>query len=89
MFQIGLVDEVRRIVDEYGTDLEVLRSPGYAEVVDYLEGKVELAEAEELVVLHTRQLVKRQLTWFRRNQEIRWLEDAAQAEILVQKFLGA
>jgi tRNA dimethylallyltransferase len=88
MFQIGLVAEVQKIMAEYGSDLEVLRSPGYAEIIDALAGKSSLVEAELLINLHTRQLVKRQLTWFKRNPDIHWLEDAAAAEPLVRAFLA-
>lgn len=88
MFQIGLVAEVKRLIEEYGLDLEVLRSPGYAEVAAYLDGHSSLEEAESLVELHTRQLVKRQLTWFRRNSEIRWFEDPDRAFEEAMKFLS-
>lgn len=87
MLQMGLVAEVRGIIDKYGPDLEVLRSPGYAEVCAYVRGEIDLAEVGDLINLRTRQLVKRQLTWFKRNQDITWLDDGASAEPLVRQFL--
>lgn len=88
MFQIGLVSEVTDLVEKYGPKLESLRSPGYAEIVEYLAGESDQAMAEELIVLHTRQLVKRQLTWFRRNDEIRWVETADEGMKLAAEWLG-
>lgn len=87
MFQIGLVSEVTNLVEKYGPGLETLRSPGYAEIVEYLAGDSDAEMAEELVMLHTRQLVKRQLTWFRRNDEIRWVETAEEGMTLAADFL--
>jgi tRNA dimethylallyltransferase len=87
MFETGLVAEVLRLVEVYGADLEVLRSPGYAEVIQLLRGEISAEEAQDLVALHTRQLAKRQVTWFKRNDEIRWLENAQSAEAVVQAFL--
>jgi len=83
MLQIGLIDEGRRLFTIYGTDLEAFRSPGYAEIIDFLAGRATREQAEELINLHTRQLVRRQLTWFKRNPDIQWCETPAQAEALV------
>ncbi|MEO7617920.1 MAG: tRNA (adenosine(37)-N6)-dimethylallyltransferase MiaA [Candidatus Saccharibacteria bacterium] len=87
MIQIGLVDEVRDLTRKYGTEVEVLRSPGYAEIISFLAQEISLEEAERLIALHTRQLVKRQLTWFKRNQEIQWVGDAEQGLELVDSWL--
>lgn len=89
MIQIGLVDEVRGLAAKYSTDIEALKSPGYAEILSYLAGDISLEQTEELINLHTRQLVKRQLTWYRRNPEIRWIDDPTQAESAVAEFLAS
>ncbi len=88
MFQIGLVDEVRKIVGEHGAFIESLRSPGYAEIIDFLAGRITLEEAKDLISLHTRQLVKRQLTWFKRNSEIKWVETAEAGICLSEEWLA-
>ena len=88
MLQIGLVEEVRNMVEIYGPFTESLRSPGYAEIIDYLADRISLDEAADLISLHTRQLVKRQLTWFKRNPEIQWVEDGETAQELVSNWLG-
>jgi tRNA dimethylallyltransferase len=53
---------------------------GYREVIDYLEGRQSLDETIELVKIHTRQLAKRQSTWFRSLSECRFIPMSAQAD---------
>jgi tRNA dimethylallyltransferase len=89
MIQIGLVAEVEKLVNLYGTSCDALRSPGYSEIIDYLSGKFTLDEAEKLINLHTLQLVKKQHTWYRRNKDIRWLERPEDASGIVSTFLGS
>jgi tRNA dimethylallyltransferase len=92
MIEMGLLAEVTALVKRYGSDLEVFKSPGYGEIVEYLHGAITFDEARSLICLHTRQLVKRQLTWLKRNHEIQWLPDAEEVRLreacnLVQGFI--
>ena len=87
MFEVGLIEENRQLFSKYGSGLEAFRSPGYAEIIDYLAGRTTRQVAEELINLHTRQLVRRQLTWFKRNPDIKWCATSAQAEALVAVWL--
>ena len=48
---------------------------GYREIIDYLNGKVSLKEAEELINKHTIQYAKRQMTWFRKDNRIQWIKN--------------
>jgi tRNA dimethylallyltransferase len=66
MMTAGLIEEVRRL-REMGRPLgrEASQAAGYAEMFDYLGGKVELAEAIRRIQTRTRNLAKRQITWFR------------------------
>ncbi|HIZ86274.1 MAG TPA: tRNA (adenosine(37)-N6)-dimethylallyltransferase MiaA [Candidatus Coprenecus stercoravium] len=64
MFECGLVDEVRSL--EKYRNMPALRTVGYREVFDYLDGKISLDEAVELVKRNTRRYAKRQITWFNR-----------------------
>lgn len=75
MIQSGLVEEVRFLVEQWGTSAPGLRIIGYKEVGAHLEGKIPLREAVDLVKRNTRQYAKRQRTWFRKDMEIRWLSD--------------
>ncbi len=74
MLELGLVQEVETIINKYGWNLPLLKTLGYGEIVDYLRGKLSLAEAETAIILHTRQFAKRQRTWFRAYPEIHWFD---------------
>jgi tRNA dimethylallyltransferase len=66
MFERGLIGEVRRLLDlGYPPELKPFQSVGYRECLDVLEGKLDPEKAHELVFIRTRQLAKRQRTWFR------------------------
>ena len=74
MFAAGLVDEVRRLLARPQPPSRTARQAvGYREVIDHLAGKRNLAETIAAVQLHTRQLAKRQRTWFRSLSECRFV----------------
>jgi len=92
MFAHGLVEETRRLLAhglaENGTAMQAI---GYRQVVEHLQGQRGLVETIELVKRRTRRFAKRQLTWFRRHGNYRWLElqpDESVAETLA-KVIGA
>lgn len=70
----GLIDEVRSLVGY--RDLTALQTVGYREVFDYLDhpGTLSLSQTISSICTHTRQYAKRQLTWWRRDGDIRWLD---------------
>ena len=71
MIEAGLIDEVRQLACEgYTKDMVSMQGIGYKEVFDYLEGKQDLAETAERIKKDTRHFAKRQLTWFRRENEV-------------------
>ena len=74
MVEAGLVEEVKYLCDKYG-ELPLLNTLGYAEIKQYLAGDLNLEEAIALIVTHTRQFAKRQRTWFRKNQQIKWFDN--------------
>jgi tRNA dimethylallyltransferase len=75
MLAMGLIDEVRSLLDAgYGPGLKSMRSIGYKEIAAYLRGDCSLDEAVRLMKRDTRRYAKRQLTWFRADHEIIWLE---------------
>ncbi len=65
MFLNGLVEEVEQLVSY--KDLPNLKTVGYSELFDYLDGKISLDRAKELIKQNTRRYAKRQLTWFRND----------------------
>jgi tRNA dimethylallyltransferase len=77
MIEQGLVQEVDTLCQKYGTDLPLLNTLGYAEIKQYLAGKVDLKEAIALMITHTRQFAKRQRTWFRKNKQINWFDNTS------------
>jgi tRNA dimethylallyltransferase len=74
MIQDGFVEEVDYLCQKYGRDLPLLNTLGYQEIKQYLAGEISLPEAQELIILHTRQFAKRQRTWFRAIPDIQWFD---------------
>lgn len=70
MVQNGLEEEARKF--EPHKNYYTLQTVGYSEWFDYFDGKISKEEAIELIKRNTRRYAKRQLTWFRRDQEIKW-----------------
>ena len=80
MFARGLVEETRSLLarglDKNPTAMQAL---GYRQVIEHLRGEHSLAETIELVKIKTRQFAKRQMTWFRRQLPVHWIEVAPKA----------
>ena len=75
MLQDGLVDEVEGLVAAGFRDtLTAMQAIGYKEIVDYLEGSCTLSEATEEIKKRTRRYAKRQLSWFKRDGRVKWLD---------------
>ena len=74
MAEAGLLEEVRALAESAPRGATALQGIGYKELLPVLEGKKTFEEGIAEVKLRTRQYAKRQLTWFRRNPEIYWLE---------------
>lgn len=73
LFVQELYDETRFLVEKYGWGSQAMKSDIYQFAWGYLDGKYSLEEAKRLCVLDDYHLAKRQMTWFKRNPEIRWL----------------
>ena len=80
MMNNGLVQEVEQL-KQY-RHLNALQTVGYTEIFDFLENKISLQEATELIKKNTRQYAKRQLTWFRKDKDIRWFSPRETAKII-------
>ncbi len=71
----GLVGEVQELLTRgYGPTLPAMQGLGYKEIVEYLQGRVVLEEAVRRLKRNTRRYGKRQSTWFRRDDRIRWID---------------
>lgn len=71
MLSAGLVEEVRGL--QRYRDLTALKTVGYREIFSYLDGKISLEKAAEDICLNTHHYAKRQLSWWRRDNSIRWI----------------
>ena len=75
MVEAGLIEEVKGLLDQgCPRNCVAMQSFGYKELIDYLDGKRTLDEAISLLKQNTRRFAKRQLTWFRNDPRIEWLD---------------
>ena len=92
LWEGGLLDEVRSLLSAgFGPQLEPMTGHGYREAARYLAGEWSREEAFEMMVRRTRQYAKRQMTWFRRDPRISWLDagdGAADETTLVARALA-
>ena len=80
MLKNGLIDEVQQLKQKgYSTQLQSLKSIGYKELYDYLDGIATLEEAKETIKQNTRNYAKRQITWFKRFQNAIWFDVSTQS----------
>lgn len=78
MIEEGLVSEVRALKDKgYTKDMVSMQGLGYKEMFDYLEGKCTLEEAVYRIKRDTRHFAKRQITWFKREKNVIWIDKKA------------
>jgi len=92
-FAAGLVDEVSRLLSEgVPANSSALGAHGYRRVVEYLQGQRSLESAIEQTKLDVRHYAKRQLTWFRREPDVEWIEgfgDDSQVQTKVLSLLAS
>ena len=81
MLEIGWIDEVKNLLEEYNSDAHInlraypaVQSYGYKEIIDYLDQHLGLDQAISQIKQRTRNYAKRQLTWFRKDSRINWLD---------------
>lgn len=89
MIEEGLVDEVRALLGRYDETCQPFRAVGYKEIVASIRGSFDLETAILLTKQNTRHLAKRQMTWFRKDEEIKWFgpEEAQKIEREIREFL--
>ncbi|HWB64449.1 MAG TPA: tRNA (adenosine(37)-N6)-dimethylallyltransferase MiaA [Chitinophagales bacterium] len=83
MMEQGLLNEAKHLY--LHRKLNALNTVGYTELFDFIEDKISYDEAVELIKIHTRQYAKRQMTWFRKDDGIKWFQPDALESIL--KFI--
>jgi len=80
MMKNGLLEEVQQLTPY--RDLNALKTVGYTELFNYLEGTITLEEAIDKIKQNTRRFAKRQLTWFRKDNQIHWFEPNEDLEVI-------
>lgn len=75
MFATGLVEETRALAEKYGNSAPALGSLGYKQAAQFLRGEISREEAVRAAQQGHRNFAKRQMTWFRRERDVRWLRD--------------
>ena len=85
MFELGLLEEAQRLLDAgYDPDLKILRTIGYRQAFAFLRGVMSREEALEDLKRATRRYAKQQLTWFRKDKSIIWLESSDDFDTIQQ-----
>ena len=87
MLEQGLEDEARRLYQKYGNIQSLEKTIGYQEFIEYFEGVKTFDEAVEQIKQNTRRYAKRQLTWFRKNENIHWLDITKNKSELLEESL--
>lgn len=72
MIENGLVEETKNLLEKHGRIPNLVNTIGYREILGYIDNQSSIEQAAELLKKNTRNYAKRQLTWFRRNEEIKW-----------------
>ncbi len=86
MLDLGLVDEVEGLVARYSFDLKALQTLGYREVVRYLKKEISAEQMLDDIRKYTRQYAKRQLTWFRKDRGIIWVDSISESGKVLQSI---
>ena len=90
MINNGLVEEVKKLLAEGFSDkLNALNTVGYKEIISHLKTEINLDKAIELIKRNTRRYAKRQLTWFRKDDRIKWydIKDFSELDQLSEKII--
>jgi len=88
MFAAGLMGEVRTLVARHPDPPRPLRAIGYRQAVEVARGTLPVEQAQRDIVKETMQYAKRQRTWFRHQEDVRWFADAPAALRGIEEWLG-
>ncbi len=87
MIDQGLIEEVETLTKKYEEFPTAMQGLGYKEVVSYLKKEITKEEMIEKLKMETRRYAKRQLTWFRKDENIKWIDGLAPLEQNIQCIL--
>lgn len=84
MIANGLIEEVISIFQKgFSKDINALNTVGYKEIISYLENEITLDRAVELIKRNTRRYAKRQLTWFKKDNRIKWYQIKSESDFVL------
>lgn len=87
MMYDGLVEETAILTKEYGQSPVAFDAIGYREIIAFLNGTLTQSEAAAAIKMNTWHYAKRQMTWFKKDKTIHWIENKREAECIVRIFL--
>ena len=85
MIKTGLLEETESLIQQGFESWRPLKSLGYKQALDCLQGKIKKQELEEAILSASLALAKKQRTWFQRDKEIQWLKNPVQDKMLFEK----
>lgn len=80
MLELGLIEEVKKIISKYQNMPTAMQGLGYKEVKEFLDGNISKDEMIEKIKMETRRYAKRQITWFKRIDNIIWLDGTKETD---------
>lgn len=92
MLEMGLIEEVKSLKEKgYTPEMQSMKGIGYKEILYYLNGEVTLEDAVEMIKQGSRNYAKRQLTWFRKNPKVQWInkDDFVNDDQIVKHIISA
>jgi tRNA dimethylallyltransferase len=89
MIRDGLVEEVKALIEKHGQKPIALDAIGYREIIAHLNGTLSQGKAIAAIKINTWHYTKRQMTWFKKDKTVRWIENEREAIALVKDFLAA
>jgi tRNA dimethylallyltransferase len=84
----GLIAEVRELLARFHGELRPLRAIGYRQAVAVVRGAQTVEDAQRDIVKETMRYAKRQMTWFRHQEDVRWFREAADARVAILSWLS-
>ncbi|OQX71435.1 tRNA (adenosine(37)-N6)-dimethylallyltransferase MiaA [Candidatus Parcubacteria bacterium 4484_255] len=88
MIENGLIEEVKGLLEKYPPSAPGLATIAYQEIISYIQNKITLQEAIDLIKKNTRHYARRQITWFKKDKRIHWVTAYSQANQLIKNFLA-
>ncbi|OQB44360.1 MAG: tRNA dimethylallyltransferase [Parcubacteria group bacterium ADurb.Bin159] len=88
MISQGLVEETKKLWNTYPNNIILKNTLGYQEIIPFLENKIELEEAIKNIKKNTKNFARRQITWFKKEPNVFWLNNYKEAEKIIKKFLA-